>query len=873
MYNNVSTHDYEKYEYFVMDYHRKNHNQLTWHWRNIPEIELEKAGWITDYNLVRLARLDRKKNNKITNLTREYGLDGLSLDSEGNYHGIQAKYWKSRNLTAHDLGTFISVIFSRLFQRNNKSCGYLYYTCGLQKDLRYDIKNNSNLIQNKLLYDPNVINESIIDEPNYKLYPPQIEALEALNEDWDGLGLISMPGGLGKTLIIGNYIKEHSYQHIIVLSPLRVQTNQTLERLKKFIPSYYSLLVDSDSGGTTDPDYIFTMLKKHKCLISITYDSFETIIGENINKFDETHTLIIVDEAHNLTHKLINIIEQFDQTLLLTATPSSILENIVSCFVLYDYPFREAINNGYVCDYNIHIPLLDIDSNKVNITIPPELEQLNNDLTMKCLFLISGLLETGSSKCIIYCQSIDECIIFNKIFTKICNDYHGLSCWTNIITSNVNITNRSKILHDFQYNNLNRFNILSSVRILDEGVNIIKCDSIFITTQKCNNIRAVQRLYRAVRIDNHNPNKIAHCFIWSNDLHKLVGTLEYLKHSDETFFYKKINTFRGNYDDKIDKIDKTKTIDYHKTVEDYVKIKSINLKEKWFQTFEQLIIYIKENNDVPHVYNSDPITKSLAYWYNNNNRNYDKNTHIMKIPEYKEKWQDFRETYNIYTYNNSDRWNKNLQKVKDYIDTHNKFPERDSKDKQIRGLNAWISKQKIAYKKKIKIFNNDKYCDLWKNFIDDYEIDVSTWNTNLQKVKDYIDTHNKFPERDSKDKQIRGLNDWLSKQKIAYKKKIKIFNNDEYCDLWKDFIMKYDTNLINNNYRIWNNRLLDLKTYIDKFHKLPNRSSKDPNESKLSMWITTQKVNYKNKYKSMSDEIVRDRWDNFISENKLYLKY
>ena len=165
MYNNVSTHDYEKYEYFVMDYHRKNHNQLTWHWRNIPEIELEKAGWITDYNLVRLARLDRKKNNKITNLTREYGLDGLSLDSEGNYHGIQAKYWKSRNLTAHDLGTFISVIFSRLFQRNNKSCGYLYYTCGLQKDLRYDIKNNSNLIQNKLLYDPNVINESIIIPP------------------------------------------------------------------------------------------------------------------------------------------------------------------------------------------------------------------------------------------------------------------------------------------------------------------------------------------------------------------------------------------------------------------------------------------------------------------------------------------------------------------------------------------------------------------------------------------------------------------------------------------------------------------------------------------------------------------------------------
>ena len=99
------------------------------------------------------------------------------------------------------------------------------------------------------------------------------------------------------------------------------------------------------------------------------------------------------------------------------------------------------------------------------------------------------------------------------------------------------------------------------------------------------------------------------------------------------------------------------------------------------------------------------------------------------------------------------------------------------------------------------------------------------------------------------------------------------FKQKQYYDAWKELIHNYDINLINNNYRIWNNRLLDLKTYIDKFHKLPNRSSKDPNESKLSMWITTQKVNYKNKYKSMSDEIVRDRWDNFISENKSLFNY
>jgi len=358
----------------------------------------------------------------------------------------------------------------------------------------------------------------------------------------------------------------------------------------------------------------------------------------------------------------------------------------------------------------------------------------------------------------------------------------------------------------------------------------------------------------------------------------------------------------------------------------------------WNTNLQKVKNYIDTYHKIPERDSCDKQIRGLNAWVSKQKIAYKKKIKIFNNDKYCDLWKNFINDYVIDT----SIWNTNLQKVKNYMDTYHKIPERDSCDKQIRGLNIWISKQNIDYKKKIKIFNNDKYRDLWKNFINDYVIDTSIWNTNLQKVKDYIDTHHRFPERNSKDKQIRGLNAWVSKQKIAYKKKIKNFNNDKYCDLWKNFINdyevslytepwndnlqkvkncmesnykfqgyndkqiiviknwirlqnlnyknnsfkqqqyydawkelihNYDINLINYNYRIWNNILQELNTYIDLFHKLPKRSSKDPNESKLSMWITTQKVNYKNKYKSMSDEIIRDRWDNFRSENKSLFNY
>jgi len=77
---------YLDYEFYVCENHRNKFKHNVWHWKYIPEEELENCGFITDYNRIRLNRIEKRKEGE--NSIREYGLDGLILDSKGNYPPI-----------------------------------------------------------------------------------------------------------------------------------------------------------------------------------------------------------------------------------------------------------------------------------------------------------------------------------------------------------------------------------------------------------------------------------------------------------------------------------------------------------------------------------------------------------------------------------------------------------------------------------------------------------------------------------------------------------------------------------------------------------------------------------------------------------------
>ena len=542
--------NYINFEHYCVNKHSKDFNHTSYHWSVIPDTVLIDSGYFTsEYEL----RMKRKNNNQVL---KEYGLDGISIEEKNNskiYHGLQMKLWNN-TICANDIGTFVSVIFNRF---SNESKGYLYHTSKLEKILKNDIINRNKIIEIKV---DNPFNNVNIDNINtifkidnnipIKLRPYQVEAIQKLNENWSGIKSLILPCGTGKTTIFNEYLKQNNFKNIFIFSPLTMLTEQNLDNIKKYISDYNHILVDIN--GTRDFNVIKENLNKYS-IFSSTFKSAEDVISKIFEPEEKCildDTILIVDEAHNLLNlnNLMKTIKKFNKVLLVTATPPSDMEDIIPNEIIYKYSFMDAIKDGYICDYLIYLPF--IENNKVSIEQPYELIELDENICKKCLFLINGLLRTGSRRTIIYLKSKDECDIYFDALNDIMKNYHYYKVNISQITSDTNKKDRHNIMSYFEEESIEEeIKIILSIRILDEGINLIKCDSVYLTNlgDNTNDVRTIQRFLRANRKDSNNINKKANIFIWCEDTNICLNVFQMLKNNDIDF-NKKIRILNNNYD-------------------------------------------------------------------------------------------------------------------------------------------------------------------------------------------------------------------------------------------------------------------------------------------------------------------------------------
>jgi superfamily II DNA or RNA helicase len=417
------------------------------------------------------------------------------------------------------------------------------------------------------------------------------------------------------------------------------------------------------------------------------------------DKYNFDNSILIVDEAHNLINndELNDIIKKFKKVLLVTATPQSVMNEKFESENIYKYSMHDAIKNKYICDYNIYLPLI-IDE-KVAIDKPAELIKLDDNLCKKGLFIVNGMLKTGSRKCIVYLSSIDECAIFNKVIKKIMKKYHGLPCWTGEISSNVGSKERQKTLDDFQKDEekLDTFKFLSSVRILDEGVDVVKCDSVFITKigDSTSDIKTVQRLCRGNRLDKDNKNKVANCFMWCDDLNKAVGALQLLKENDIDFT-KKIHTMSGNYD----KQNENKEVIEAKNKElvEFINVKCMSLNEMWQMKYNLLVKYVNENKKIPTQIEKYK-NMNIGNWLNaqkmkiknKENEVYKKMSKNIIVKECLDEYLKKEKKEKILTFKES------LEILLEYVNINKKLPTCKETYKNVN-IGRWLTKQKIKIK-------------------------------------------------------------------------------------------------------------------------------------------------------------------------------
>jgi superfamily II DNA or RNA helicase len=347
----------------------------------------------------------------------------------------------------------------------------------------------------------------------------QIDAFNVLKDT--ERGILDMPCGTGKTLI--TYLLSIKYDNIILISPLISTTNQLLLHYKKYYSGYENKtdlkfhLIHSQSNRNIDSIQLV-----NKNIIGSTFESCDVI-----NKLIDRMTgsiYIVIDECHNLSNTMITdstnevykLLYKKNKILFVSATPKYYGEEFQNIFgnTKYKLTWDIAIEKKYICEYNFYYPntakiIEYIDEIKFDKSIIEKTK-----LIYKAFFLLESIKNLEINKCIVYLKTIEEAVQFHKILGLV-NIFHSLKLGIYTINKNTSGNTRNNYLTKFRTDKV-KISIILNVHILDEGIDIPECDSVFITNPNNNPISIIQRISRANRLCS-GLNKIAKILVWTKD--------------------------------------------------------------------------------------------------------------------------------------------------------------------------------------------------------------------------------------------------------------------------------------------------------------------------------------------------------------------
>lgn len=860
------------YEFFINTYiNALDSTKNSYLWKDVPEFILYQANLITCYNEHRLKR----KSDKVNPL-QDIGLDIITINNNNEIIFVQCK-----NYTGVVKLACLSGFFMMMANHTDKM-GYVYYSNKITKKVQENIPNRIILEHKPMILSQ--INRS--DE--IKLYDYQKNIVELYNKYYEknNRAIMSLPCGTGKTLM-SCFISKKEYI-VIFISPLKQFAEQNMQRYKQYDPDREMLLIDSD--GTRNVDEILEFIKNNiqkKILLSATYKSAD-IICEIL---EEYNAFIIVDEFHNLSYnniyneddsinKIINI-EDESKILFMSATPRIYeLEDNDDCDVndilgemIYKMDFKHAIENKYICDYNIYLPILEDES----------LDELNeilenfdeNEMNKKCCYLFECVKKFGTLKCIVYIRLHNEIDEFIECFKKLNEMYYFYDLNMDSIKCTDDRKTRNDKLNKFRNDECISF--LCAVNILDECIDIPECNSIYMTYSSKSKVKNIQRMSRSMRIDKNNPKKIAKIILWCDEISETLTYMSSIKEMDIDFNTKiKCLGFSKNFYET--KNEKVYEIKYMKLIIGVREYNGIN----WLNMLERTKQFIDANKKRPVHDSYDKDEKKIGYWTDYQMRIHSNKSGIMKNKKISDSWNTFLSEYKLYFKSDNEKWLQNYNEVGKFIDKNNRAPTHHSKDEIEKKYGYWIDTNKENYKGKKGTMKDPKIYNLWTEFTNKYKeyirFNDEIWDKTFEKLREFIDKNNKKPSQSKTDEEQSKLKKWCDHQEEHYEKRDQKYkeNSDIYIK-WKSFVEdeKYSKYFVkNNNVDEWKNKLKNVENFIDKNKKRPNEKSKNTDESKLGKWISDNIYNYKNnKYLFKNDDVKRlfeefsDKYDEYIKIN------
>jgi superfamily II DNA or RNA helicase len=551
-------------------------------------------------------------------------------------------------------------------------------------------------------------------ETTYALRPYQEEAIQAVLESGEEKTLLKLITGSGKTLIASHILKNSTFKNIVCVAPLRCSVEQLHERVSAFLPDHASILVDTD--GCTDIPTLKKTLEGTQWVIFTTFTSFVDIIPKLLSAscFLAENTFLLIDEVHNAVNNLVlcEFANAFRHSLYLSATVPEELADNLDFEEVFSYNIRTAINEGVCVDYEVFVPYIE-DFEFMNEN---ESSRVVADLRTKAMYLATGILRTGKRRCIVYLANIQESLAFEREIVSVFNEYHGITIDTFQMNCNTSRTERQTMLNAFgsslgsslgssfgssfgsslgsslgSSSHYDRIKIIANVRILNEAVDIVPCDSVFITKvgDSTNDITTVQRLGRALRKDVNNPSKVAALFLWCDDYNDTLKSLQLLKQEDIEF-HSKIRLLNGSYDNTTK--DRASVEEKEKKFTRFVEVKCLSLDEMWETRRQQWILFFSKKRKTPSNSVKDPDEKRAGSWQSNMRTAYKKQKltaeRIEKLNS-TEGWE----------WEEGDNFEANLEQWSLFFSKERKNPSSHSNDPDEKRAATWQSDMRKAYKK------------------------------------------------------------------------------------------------------------------------------------------------------------------------------
>ncbi|MBA43224.1 MAG: hypothetical protein CMF62_04335 [Magnetococcales bacterium] len=219
-------------------------------------------------------------------------------------------------------------------------------------------------------------------------------------------------------------------------------------------------------------------------------------------------------------------------------------------------------------------------------------------------------------------------------------------------------------------------------------------------------------------------------------------------------------------------------------------------------------------------------------------------------------------------------WYEKFDELKKFIDVNKRRPTQISKYKYEKIIGYWLSNQIQNFKKKKEIMKNEKiYCE-FKQFIDNYSnyflSNDKLWYKKLEELKLFIDKNKRRPNGNLKNSE--GLiGRWYGTQKINFRNKQDSMKNKEIYNSFFNFKNKY-SKYFKSNEQFWNDKFIQLSSFIDKNKKRPSQKSKNFEESMLGYWLSSQIMKKNKKIEIMKNEKIYNNFEKFLEDYSDYFK-